>query len=89
MRRLLFLCCLGIALGLTPSARADNFERFTVTGVLVNGNADTISGGFIVDETTHQVASVNLFVVSDNLPKARPSSISLVRREFFRASQIF
>jgi len=54
-------------LGLTPSARADNFERFTVTGVLVNGNADTIGGGFIVDETTHQVASVNLFVVSDNL----------------------
>jgi hypothetical protein len=42
-------------------ARADSFESFRATGFFNDTPNLPLSGGFIVDETTGQVASVNLF----------------------------
>jgi len=42
-------------------ARADSFESFSATGSFLNEPNLSLSGGFIVDETTGQVASVNFF----------------------------
>ena len=60
------LALLSVALCLVAQlARADSFEQFTAAGVFLDKPVDntpaTLSGGFIVDETTGTVASVDFF----------------------------
>ena len=44
-----------------PAARGDAFEQFTTTGQFLNFPNVALTGGFIVDETTGQVVSIDVF----------------------------
>jgi hypothetical protein len=54
-------CSLFLMLCLVPTARGDTFEQFTTTGQFLNFPNVALTGGFIVDETTGQVVSVDFF----------------------------
>jgi len=60
MRKLFWLVIL-LAFSAVPGARADTFEQFTVTGTFLNFPFLALGGGFIVDNTTGQVVSVDFF----------------------------
>src|SRR5262245_43501499 len=60
MRRLFWLVIL-LAFSVVPGARADTFEQFTVSGTFLNVPFLALGGGFIVDNTTGQVVSVDFF----------------------------
>lgn len=68
MRLLVGSCLLLAGLSLIPSAQGDSFEKFSVQGTFLNGPTDTLSGGFVVDENTGQVALADLFVTSPDIP---------------------
>ena len=62
MRRISSLSCfLFLMLCVVPAARGDTFEQFTTTGQFLNFPNVALTGGFIVDETTGQVVSVDVF----------------------------
>ena len=54
-------CSLLLMLCVVPAARGDAFEQFTTTGQFLNFPNVALTGGFIVDETTGQVVSIDVF----------------------------
>jgi len=55
-RLLLFLL-----LCVVPAVRGDSFEQFTTTGQFLNDPHVALTGGLIVDKTTGQVVSIDVF----------------------------
>jgi len=51
-------------LAIVPCANADSFQQFTTTGSF--GPGFTLTGGFTIDETTAQVAAVDMFVTLED-----------------------
>jgi len=62
MRMLLSLgCSLFLLLCVVPAVRGDSFEQFTTTGQFLNDPHVALTGGLIVDKTTGQVVSIDVF----------------------------
>lgn len=66
MTRHFWTACL-FAFSLVPSVRADTFAQVTVTGFFQNFPNLALTGGFIFDENTRQIVSVDFFHGSDQL----------------------
>jgi len=54
-------CSLFLLLCVVPAVRGDSFEQFTTTGQFLNDPHVALTGGFIVDNTTGQVVSIDVF----------------------------
>jgi hypothetical protein len=50
-----------------PCIKADSFTQFTASGFF-GPDSIALSGGFIIDETTDQVASVDMFYIANDYP---------------------